>query len=68
MDEAEIAGRCFVVSGCQTSGIFQLVEAALDLVSQSVCEAVDGNVLLAAGAGRDDRRTAVVLNIVPDGV
>ena len=36
MDEAKIAVGGFVVSGCEPSGVLELVEAALDHVAQGI--------------------------------
>lgn len=40
MNEAEIAGGCFVVAHCQTAGALELVEAAIHPVSQGVGDAI----------------------------
>ena len=59
MDESEITGCGFVVSGCQPSRVLELVEAALDAVAQGVDVAVDGDLNLAVPARRNDRRGAL---------
>lgn len=43
MDEAEIAVGGFVVAGGQPSGIFELVEAALDHVAQGMIAGSTGS-------------------------
>ena len=55
MDDAEVACCCFVVPGCEASGAFELVEAALDLVSKGIDKPIDCNNLLSVGPGRNDR-------------
>ena len=66
MDDGEIACGGFVVTCCETSGAFELVEAPLDPVAQSVDEAVDWNLLLAICSAGNDRRAAACLCIVAD--
>lgn len=60
--EAEIACRCFVVSGCETARAFELGEAPFDAVSQRVGDGVVGYWLFAVGLGRDHRRSATQCN------
>jgi hypothetical protein len=42
VDEAELAVGGFVVTGCQPSGILELVEAAFDHVAQGIDCGIDG--------------------------
>lgn len=63
MDKAEVAVGGFIVSGCQPSGILELVEAALDHVAQSVDGGIDGELDQAVPLGRDHRDTAAPLHI-----
>lgn len=65
-DEAEIAVGGFVVAGGQTAPVFQLVEAALDLIAQCVDVVVDGELDLAVPPHRDDRCDATDLHCRPD--
>jgi hypothetical protein len=48
--------------------VFELVEAALDLVAQGIDEAVDGRLHEAVSAEGDDRGDAALFEIGPDGV
>ena len=61
MDEAEIAGCGFVVSGRQPSRVLELIEAALNAVAQGVDVAIDGDLNLAVPACRNDSRRALFL-------
>ena len=61
MDEAEIAGGGFVVSGREPSGVLELVEAALDAVAQGVDVAVDWDLNLPVLARGNDSRGALFL-------
>ena len=42
MDEAEVAVGGFVVAGCETTGVFEFVEAPLDHFTQRVDGGIDG--------------------------
>jgi hypothetical protein len=53
----------FVVSGCQPSSIFELVEAALDHVTQGVDCGIDGKLDQPVSFGRDHRGAAALLHI-----
>jgi hypothetical protein len=61
--EAEVAVGGFVVSGCQPSGILELVEAAFDHVAQGIDGGVDGKLDEPVALGRDHRRAAAPLHI-----
>ena len=63
MDEAEVAVSGFVVSRCQPSGIFELVEAALDHVAQGVDCGIDGQLDQAVALGRDHRDAATPFHV-----
>ena len=66
MNEAEIAGGGFVVTCGQTAGAFELVEATLDPVPQSVGDGVDEDWLFAIDLAGDDRRAAALINDTTD--
>ena len=68
MDEAEIACGGFVVSGCQAARILELVEAALDTVSEGVDVIVDRDLDLSSATHRDDRDAAIRLGVLADPV
>ena len=53
MYEAEIAVGGFVVSCCQPSGVFELVEAAFDHVAQGIDRGIDGKLDKPVAFGRD---------------
>ena len=53
MDEAEIAVGGFVVTGRQPSGVFELVEASLDHVTQGVDGGIDRQLDKPVALGRD---------------
>lgn len=55
MDEAEIAGGCFVISGGETARVLQAVDATLDSVSEGVDEFIDEDRRLAVLAAWNDR-------------
>ena len=63
MDEAEVAVGGLVVSGCETAGVFELVEAAFDHVAQGVDCGIDGQLDEPVALGRDHRDTAALLHI-----
>ena len=63
MDEAEIAVCGFIVSCCQPSGVFELVEATLDHVSQGVDCVIDGQLDQPVPLGRDHRGAAALFHI-----
>ena len=63
MDEAEVAVGSFVVSRCQSSSIFELVETALDDVAQGVDRVIDGSLDQPVSLGRDHRDTAASFHI-----
>ena len=52
MDEAEIAVGGFVISGSEPPGVLELVEAALDHVSQGVDGGIDRDLDEAVPLGR----------------
>ena len=66
MDEAEIAGSGFVVSGGDTARVLEPVDAPLDEVSQGIDEVVDGCLDLAGFTHGNDSRAAAGLDIVAD--
>lgn len=66
MNEAETAGGCFVVAGRQTAGAFELVEAALDSVSQSIGDGVDEDRLFAIDLAGYDRSAAPLIDDTTD--
>lgn len=63
MDEAEIAVGGFIVTGCQPSGIFELVETALDHVSKGVDGGINGQLDQPVALGRDHRGAAALFHI-----
>jgi hypothetical protein len=64
MDEAKITCCGFVVSGCQPSGTFEFVEAAFNLVSQSINMSIKGNYLFAVSPSWNDRRTTLIDDVL----
>ena len=66
MDYAKVACSSLVVSGCKSPGAFEFVEAALNLVAQSIDEAIDWNDLLSVGSGWNDRCPAALFDIASD--
>lgn len=68
MDEAEIAGSGFVVSGCDTACVLEPVDAPFDEVSQGIDEVVDGGLDLAGFAHGNDSRAAAGLDIIADAI
>lgn len=62
VDESEEADGGLVVTRCQSAGVFEAIEAALDEVSQRVYHGVDRALDLAVPAHRDDRDTALRLD------
>ena len=63
MDEAEVAVGGLVVTGRQPSGVFELVEAALDHVTQGVERGIDGELDQPVPLGRDHRSAAAAFHI-----
>ncbi len=63
MYEAEIAECGFVVAGCEPSRAFKFVEAAFDLVAQSIDEVIDDNLVFSVGTARDDWHPAAVFGV-----
>ena len=63
MDEAEIAISGFVVAGGQSSGILELVEAALDHVAQGVDCGIDGQLYQPVPLGRDHGDAATLFHV-----
>lgn len=60
MNETEIAGGSFVVAGGQTTGTFELVEAAFDTVPQGICDGIDKDGFLAVDLAGYDGRSATL--------
>ncbi len=63
MYEAEIAVGGFVVSGGEAAGVFELVEASLDHVAQSIDCRIDGKLDEPVALGRDHRDAAAFFHI-----
>lgn len=68
MDESEVTLRRFIVARCQPPRIFELVEAAFDLVPQSVNKAIDGDLLFAVAFGGDDGNASPLFHVLADEV
>lgn len=68
MDEAEVTVGGFVVAGCQPSGIFELVEAALDHVAQGIDCGIDGQLDQPVPLGRDHSGAAALLHVLANEV
>lgn len=68
MDEAEVAIGGFVVTGCQPSSIFELVEAAFDHVAQGIDCGIDGQLDRPVPLCRDHGGAAAPLHIFSDEV
>lgn len=66
MDDGKIAFGCFVVSGREPSGAFELVEASLDLVSEGIHEAINRDRLFAICSAGNDGRSAAFFDVVAD--
>ena len=66
MDDGEIACGCFVVSGREAPGALELVEATLDLISQSIYEAINRDRLSAICSAGNDGRSAARLDVIAD--
>jgi hypothetical protein len=66
--EAKVAVCGFVISGCQSSGVFELVEAAFDHVAQGIDGGIDRQLDQPVPLGRDHRDTAAPLHILPNEV
>ena len=64
MDETEIAIGGFVVSGCEASSVFELVEAAFDHVAQGVDRGIDGQLDQAVPLGGDHCHTAAGFHVL----
>ena len=63
MDEAEVTVGCFIVSGCEAAGIFELVEAPFDHVAQGIDCGIDGKLDQSVPLGWDHRDTAALFHI-----
>ena len=63
MDEAEIAISGFLVAGGQSSGILELVEAALDHISQGVDCGIDGQLYQPVPLGREHGDAATLFHV-----
>ena len=63
MYEAEVAVGGFVVSGGQSAGIFELVEAALDHIAQRVDGGIDRQLNEPVAFGRDHSEAAAPFHI-----
>lgn len=68
MNESEVACGGFVVSGSQASRVLELVEAALDAVSEGVDVAVDRDLDLSSATHRDDGDPAIRRGPLTDAV
>lgn len=68
VDEAEVACGGFVVSGCQAPRVLELVEAALDAVSEGVDVVVDRGLDLSSTTHRNDRDAAIRACVFTDAV
>lgn len=66
MNEAEIACGSFIVACCEAARAFEFVEAALDLVSQSVGYGIERDWHLAIGFAGNDRRSTAICYCVAD--
>ena len=66
MNEAEIAGGCFVVACRQPAGAFEFVEAALAPVPQGLCDGIDGNWFPAGDFAGDDGCAAALFDDTAD--
>ena len=66
MDYGEVACSSLVVSCCKSLGAFEFVEAALNLISQSIDEAINWNDLLSIGLGWNDRCPTALFDIASD--
>ena len=63
MDEAEVAVSSFVVAGCKSPGVFELVEAAFDHVAQGIDGGIDRQLHQPVPLGRDDSDAAALFHI-----
>jgi len=63
VDEAEVAVCSFIVAGCQSSGILELVKAAFDHVTQGIDSGIDRQLDQAVALGRDHGGAAAPLHI-----
>lgn len=68
MYEAEIAVGGFIVAGCQSTGVFQFVEAAFDHVPQGVDCDIDGQLDQPIPLGGYHRDTAAFVHILTNEV
>ena len=66
MDEAEIAVGGFVISGGETPGVLELVEATLDHVAQGVDVGIDRELHEAVAPCRDHREAPAPFHILPN--
>ncbi|TCT35179.1 hypothetical protein EDC90_10281 [Martelella mediterranea] len=66
MNDGKIACSCFVIAGSEPPGAFELVEASLDLVSEGIHEAIDGDRLFAICSAGNDGCSAARLGVVAD--
>ncbi len=64
MYEAEVAIGGFVVSGCQSAGVFELVKAAFDHVTQGIDVGIDRQLDEPVALGRDHRSAAAPFHIL----
>lgn len=63
MDEAEVAGSGFVVSGRQPASVLEFVETTLDHVAQGIDGGIDGQLDQPVPLGRDHCDAAALLHI-----
>ena len=68
MDQAKIAFGGFVVPGYEASGVFQFVQAALDLVAHGIDCGIDGELDPAASLGRDHGEATTAFHILANEV
>lgn len=68
MQEARVAVGGFIISGGDAARVFQLVEATLDAVSQSVDELIDSDLHLASAAHRNDGDAAFGFHVVANAI
>jgi len=68
VDEAEVAVCGFVVSCCESAGIFEFVKAAFDHVAQGIYGRIDRELDQAVPLGRDHRDTAALFHILTNEV
>ena len=63
MDEAELAFGGFIIAGCQSSGVLELVEAAFHHIAQGVDCGIDRQLNQAVALGRDNRGATALFHI-----